>query len=244
MNLEERLRDWAQDSLTRSTSLDVPVETFVPRSTRPRILATGFAAAAVLALAVGLVVVRGHDHTGHRPASLGQRAGRTLSPSPSPTVSSHTYPANLYPAIAGKVAVYVHVASTRVVANGQPITVEVVLVNDLGRSFEVTGACDGWLDVGLANRTIAFEPAYADVGCSNDTIPTGVTTLTRTVETTYYGCSQDPTAKATANFPICTGSAHDQIPPLPPGTYHLALDTSEIPHPDLREAITITLVQN
>jgi hypothetical protein len=128
-------------------------------------------------------------------------------------------------------------------ADGRSFTVGLVLANGLGRSFTVPDVCDGWLDVGLVSSTISFDAASEDVGCAGQVIPTGLTRLTRTVQTTYGACSGARDASVTKNFPVCIGPGTDQIPPLPPGIYHLRFDTANIPHAVTPGSVKIILTK-
>jgi hypothetical protein len=125
-------------------------------------------------------------------------------------------------------------------ADGHPFTVRIVLVNNLGHSFPVPGRCNGWLSSGLASTSVDFSPMYTLVGCADDRIPPGVTTLTRTISTTYQRCTQSKTATDLGDV-LCTGPNLNQIPRLPPGAYHLAMDTAPIPHLTIRTPLDLTL---
>ncbi|WP_375503649.1 hypothetical protein [uncultured Jatrophihabitans sp.] len=133
--------------------------------------------------------------------------------------------------------------SARVASDERDFIASVVLVNGLGHTFPVPGKCSGWLAAGLASAAIPFDPAYSTVGCANDTIHPGITRLSRTVETTYRSCSQDPHAGVTAGFPACIGINHDQMPRLPLGRYGLHLDTSNIRHAVISAPVAITLIK-
>ena len=102
----------------------------------------------------------------------------TASSAPGTNPSAH-------PSVSGKVALYVEGVPGRVKADGRSFTVRIVLVNNLGHPFPVPGRCNGWLSIGLASSTVEFRPLYTLVGCPQDQIPPGVTTLTRTISTDY-----------------------------------------------------------
>jgi hypothetical protein len=181
--------------------------------------------------------------------SSSQPLSRTASSGAEPQHASGSQPAaphsaDPYPLIAGKVAIYVRVAQTRLADDGRPFDAELVLINGLGRSFVVPAACNGWLAVGLASSSITSRPLYTLMGCAGLTVPVGLTDIRRTVQTTYSGCTQNRQDKATANAPTCLGNTSNLLPPLPPGAYRLQLDTHAIPNAVVRTPVTITLVKS
>lgn len=143
--------------------------------------------------------------------------------------------------IPGKVAIYVAQAPASVAYGGPDFPVRLVLVNGLGHSFAVAGACDGWLIASLATSTITSEPGDGLVACADHLVRPGTTRITRTVGTTYSSCSSDPVTPPDVADPECLGRHHQTIPPLPPGRYNLALDTTSIPHATIPAPATITI---
>lgn len=204
-------------------------------------VAMGIAASVALALAVAACSSAPDDASTHPvtaksvvPVKPLHKAGHT----------STTAPPAGYPAVRGKVEIYVRVPATRTPSNGRSFVISVVLVNGLGHSFAVPGSCNGWLAVGLASTAIRFEPAYTIIGCPSNAIRQGTTRLSRTIATTYQSCSQDPHAVLTADFPACVGIDDNQMPNLPAARYWLKLDTSSIPHPVIATPVTITLTRS
>jgi hypothetical protein len=146
--------------------------------------------------------------------------------------------------VPGKVAIYVQSFPTRAVSNGNNITLGLVIVNGLGRSFTVPSACNGWLEAGLVNNVIDFDLVNGDVLCAGQEVQPGVTQLSRAVATTYQSCGQDAHARITPNSPHCLGSNHDIMPPLPIGTYALRIDTTDIPEAVIPDSVAISLTNS
>jgi hypothetical protein len=96
-------------------------------------------------------------------------------------------------------------------------------------------ASDGWLAVGLANKKIAFGPAWSLVACPPvvHLVP-GSQRFKFTVETTYLGCVPTAIADSLTPAPICTPKGR---PPLPAGHYKTKVvvlglpDATEMPKP-------------
>lgn len=104
----------------------------------------------------------------------------------------------------------------RTVPAGQPIH-GLAIVTNRNRQGLVIGTCNHvWLQVGLVNAKIPFEPAWetcADI--PGTTVEPGTTRMPITIHTTYWQCV--PHARsATRQAPVCV---HGHMPPLPPGTY-------------------------
>lgn len=172
------------------------------------------------------------------PALAACGAGSSLLSSPSATASSGVG----YPLMPGTVAIYVQGLPRRVVASGHAFVVQVVMVNGLGHAFAIPGACNGWLEVGLESRTIKFPFRSTLMACSSLIISPGITRASRSVITTYPGCSEDPRHQS-SQFPVCTGIAHDQAPVLPPGPYRLALETGAVPQAQVVSPVDVTVVR-
>lgn len=114
---------------------------------------------------------------------------------------------------------------TRVVA-GTPIKGTAIFTNRTTSPITVeTCAADGWLDVGLENRAISYQPANPAIACAPTvTLAPGVTRIPFPVLTTYEGCSQSPPAGT--EYPPCIAS---DLPPLPAGTYRTTVITAGLP---------------
>jgi hypothetical protein len=171
-----------------------------------------------------------------------QGASSTAS---SATESGNRASQDPYPAVPGHVALYVTVPDSRVPADGRNFNVVIVLVNGLGRSFIIPGACNGWIFAGLRSSTVfSGFPGDGGVYCAGRTIAPGHTRTTLNVSTGYDGCSADPATRPTPSMPRCTGpSGQPTVPNLPPGTYHLQLSTPDIPDAVIRGQTTVVLTK-
>lgn len=165
----------------------------------------------------------------------------TSTPPPSSRLHARPSPAG-YALIPGEVAIYVAGLPTRIVANGRSFVVRLVVVDGLGHSFAIPGACNGWLDAGLTSPAIPFESFDGGVACPAQAIGPGETQVSRTVITTYPQCSQEPTQSDPAG-PRCTGPEHNQPPVLPPGRYRLSVDTTWFPHAHVEGLVGVMLVR-
>lgn len=146
-----------------------------------------------------------------------------------------------YPVIPGKVAIYIDGAPQRIVANGRSFVVHLVVVNGLGHPFDIPNGCNGWLPVGLESARIGFTFLDGGVACPPTTINPGITRAARTVITTYSECSQGPVGEGSP-YPECAGPNRNQAPVLPPGAYHLTVETSGIPNAHVVGPARITLI--
>lgn len=156
-----------------------------------------------------------------------------------PPSSASQPPGASYPPVDGKVAIYFALASTCHPADGGSFDVEVIEVNGTGHPFSIPDGCNGWLYLGLAQGGNVFEPGLAGVGCADLVVPTGPMHMDGAVSTTYGGCTDPFYAEPT--MPGCVGPNQDKIPNLPPGTYDLNVDTTNVPHPVVPRPVTITL---
>jgi hypothetical protein len=95
------------------------------------------------------------------------------------------------------------------------------LTNSSSKTLMVEScALDGWLFVGLANKTIPFNPAVSAVGCLPSVkLKPGVNRFRITVWSMYQECSAHGT-------PRCPKSG---MPGLPKGTYHTVIETLGLP---------------
>ena len=128
--------------------------------------------------------------------------------------ASSTDSSGRYPLIHGKVAIYIDSAPRQIAADGRSFIVGLTLVNGLGHAFDIPDACNGWLPVGLESPTVGFRAVTGGVACASLSIAPGITHATRSVITTYPGCSEGPAVPG-AELPQCTGPDHRQVPPLP-----------------------------
>jgi hypothetical protein len=104
---------------------------------------------------------------------------------------------------------------TSVVA-GEDIHGTAAVTNSTGGPL-ATDAClqnGPWLNVGIANAQIKYDPAFTLVGCAPFVLPSGVTLMPITVLTTYLGCSQSA-GQSSAQSPACLDGNRE--PPLPAG---------------------------
>ncbi len=112
-------------------------------------------------------------------------------------------------------------------AAGRPIKGTAIFTNRSGTSILVAAcAADGWLNVGIANRDIAYNPSSPLIACEPTVqLAAGVTSIPITVMTTFQGCSQS--GAGSAQYPPCNPGNH--LPPLPAGIYHTVVVTSGLP---------------
>jgi hypothetical protein len=141
--------------------------------------------------------------------------------------------------IPGKVAIYVKRAPVRIASGAPDFKVRLVLVNGLGHSFAVGNACNGWLVPSLATSKFSSQPGSGLVGCAAHIVAPGTTQILRILGTSYSSCSGDRSQRPSLALPVCTGRHHDTIPPLPPGRYQLAIDTTTIPDALRRDHVRI-----
>lgn len=121
-------------------------------------------------------------------------------------------------------AVSVALDHTRAVM-GHAITGEAIVVNSTGQKLEIPDCNGSWLQVGLANAHVRFEPAWAAcLTIPGTVLAAGTTRLPISVQTTYQQCTQDPSSE-TRDPPACLHAAENGsfMPPLPAGTYRTAI---------------------
>jgi hypothetical protein len=101
--------------------------------------------------------------------------------------------------------------TTTHVKAGTPIKGTLIMTNSSSKTMLVEScATDGWLWVGLANKTTPFDPAVAAVACEGTVkLKPGANRFRITVMTVYQECQVDGT-------PRCTKSGS---PSLPEGAY-------------------------
>jgi hypothetical protein len=128
------------------------------------------------------------------------------------------------------------VIATTTVSAGQPISSRLVIVNHTRRSvsyFSCLG--DASLEVGIASRTIPFNPASGAIGC-NTVLHPGANVFKEDISTDYQGCGG-------SGVPAC--GSPPIIAPLPAGSYQTTIVwqsvPSRVPHP---EPIAITLTRS
>jgi hypothetical protein len=113
------------------------------------------------------------------------------------------------------------------VAAGRPIKGTAIFTNRSGASILVAAcAADGWLNVGIANHDIPYNPVSPEIACPPSVqLASGVTRIPITVMTTFQGCSES--GPGSAQYPPCNPG--NQLPPLPAGAYHTVVSTSGLP---------------
>ena len=118
------------------------------------------------------------------------------------------------------VSLRINLDATSVIA-GRSIHGTALLTNSSSKTILVeTCALDGWLDVGLANKNVAYEPVSPLVACQPTvTLKPGINRFPITVETTYQVCQKHGT-------PRCTKTG---MPSLPKGTYHVDVIAEGLP---------------
>ena len=169
--------------------------------------------------------------------AIGPLSGRILPTLRKVTPGGLAAPA---PVPDGPVSIRVALERTTVRA-GRPIVGVALITDDTGRPVGVEAcAADGWLDVGLADGRIPYDPVSPAIACAPSVeLAPGVNRIPITVATTYQGCVDQ--GNATADFPRCTAAGAP--PPLPVGTYRVAVVTSGLPagaRTDPAPAVTLT----
>lgn len=103
---------------------------------------------------------------------------------------------------------------------GESISGEVIVTNATAHALDIADCNGGWIQVGLTNATVSYDPAWEScLSFPGTTLPVGTTRIPIKLSTTYNACTQDA-GSATADLPACLPSRGDSImPPLPPGSY-------------------------
>ena len=144
------------------------------------------------------------------------------------------------------ITIRIKLDQTRVMA-GVPIKGTAVLTNTGPKRMLVQQcAIDGWLEVGLANKTTPFSPGFFEVECPPSVVlAPGPNRFPVTVLTTYESCLQ-PGGQAVVFVPKClstdqTGSS-TALPPLPAGRYTAKVVTVGLPrHTAVSNSVGVTL---
>ena len=123
---------------------------------------------------------------------------------------------------------------------GIPIRGTAIFTNRSGASILVEAcAADGWLNVGLANHDIRYNPAHPLVACAPSVqLASGTVRIPITVMTTYQECNES--GAGSAQVPPCL--PENRLPPLPAGIYRTEVLASGLsaatPAPNV---VTVTL---
>jgi len=144
-------------------------------------------------------------------AALIALAGCSSSAVTSPTTTTTA------PRSAAPISVFLELAHPRSL-RGVPIAGTVIMTNRTPHAITVeTCVKNGWLDVGLVNGAISFDPAHTEIGCNpTQSLSPGSTRFPVAIVTTYQSCTQAG-GSATPSIPSC--SAIITPPPLPAGRY-------------------------
>jgi hypothetical protein len=122
-------------------------------------------------------------------------------------------PATIRPKATAPLTMALHLDRTRAKV-GPSISGVAVLTNHTTRALTSRGCLV--IEVGLANSSIPFDPAFVDSLClRTNRFPPGARTIKIAVLTTYLSCAQNPLGVSTSH-PACTATG---MPPLPPGQY-------------------------
>jgi len=145
------------------------------------------------------------------------------------------------------VTVHVSLATRRAVA-GTPIKGTAILTNTTKTPITVeTCAANGWLRVGLVNRTIGFNPAFTLIGCAPSVVlRPGVNRFPITVLTRYQSCLQ-PGGQSITPVPPCLPASSpglNALPPLPAGRYSTKTVTVGLPHDTSTANVSVALLRN
>lgn len=148
------------------------------------------------------------------------------------------------PNAAGGIIITLRLSCTTAPADGTPIPATLTVLNHTGRAVPVPGRAsldstrgpDGWIQIGLTNGEVPYEPHFnADLHTPVAQLPVGTSTYATVVSTTWYACGGGPP------FPDPTEAPG--MPPLTAGTYTTKavslLRTGAWQPPD---PITVTLV--
>ena len=117
----------------------------------------------------------------------------------------------------------VHLAITldkTTVRAGQPIRGIAVVTNGTGRRITIPDCNGAWLQVGLTNASVHYDPGWlACLSLPGTILRVGTTRLRIVVSTRYNACTNDaPTA--THYLPACLRVRHGSpLPTLPRGVY-------------------------
>lgn len=124
------------------------------------------------------------------------------------------------------IKIRITLSETRV-RSGTPIKGEAVITNTTFKTITVqTCALDGWLEVGLVNKQITFEPARSLVNCLPSVrLSPGPNRFPLTVSTSYQSCLQLG-GQSTVYIPPCTSTG---APALPAGHYTTKVSTYGLP---------------
>lgn len=119
------------------------------------------------------------------------------------------------------ISLRINLATTHTKA-GTPIKGTAILTNSSSKTLLVEScALNGWLFVGLATKTLPFNPAVTAVACAPSVhLMPGANRFRITVMTTYQECEVHGT-------PRCTNSG---APSLPKGTYFTVVETLGLPN--------------
>ena len=125
------------------------------------------------------------------------------------------------------IKIRITLSETRV-RSGTPIKGEAVITNTTFKTITVqTCALDGWLEVGLVNKQITFEPARSLVNCLPSVrLSPGPNRFPLTVSTSYQSCLQRG-GQSTTYIPSCTSTG--ALPALPAGHYRTKVFTYGLP---------------
>lgn len=107
-----------------------------------------------------------------------------------------------------------------IIRAGHVVSGTAIISNIVGHPLLIA-ACNGtWLQVGLTNAKIAYDPFWtACLSSPGTTVPVGTTHIPIKVQTAYSQCTGDARS-VTVQTPACLNTRHGTpMPPLPPGRY-------------------------
>jgi hypothetical protein len=100
---------------------------------------------------------------------------------------------------------------------GQAISGHLYVANNTGHP--ITTNCTGWVQIALTNAHVPPNfRAIPTVLCPRVGIAVGESTLTISLETTYFVCTQS--SDPSSSVPACVNT---RPPALPPGVYHTVM---------------------
>lgn len=138
----------------------------------------------------------------------------------------------------GPVQITISVPITRVSA-GQTLHGDAVVTNTTATPVTVHGCPSTWLQVGLTNAQISYDPAIPDLACAPTIqLAPGPNRFPFTIQTTYPACTE-PGGHSLMPMPTC---APGGLPALPAGTYQTKVVTDGVPGVAPAAPISITVL--
>jgi hypothetical protein len=130
--------------------------------------------------------------------------------------------------VMGAVHIALSLDTTRVVA-GQDLHGEATVTNTTSAPIMVQACPSDWLQIGLVNPQVPYQPLNSDVLCEPSIrLAPGPNRFPITIQTIYQQCSG-------------SGCGPDGPPALPAGTYQTKVDTNGLPSVTPAMPVTVTV---